>query len=115
VRATRKADASSQGVAAVTVLPVEVSISPQFLTLRPGGTQCFVADVKGLSDTSVSWAVQEPGGGSLAPLPTGELGVFPAGWSVSVSFPWDPSQVLPAHHAPAQGQERRAGLSRSQG
>jgi hypothetical protein len=52
-----------KGTATVTVLPVEVKVSLATATLTPGATQAFTASVVGLSDTTVTWSVQEASGG----------------------------------------------------
>lgn len=65
VTAASQADGSLKGTATVTVLPVEVKVSPATAALAPGATQAFTASVVGLSDTTVTWSVQEASGGSI--------------------------------------------------
>ena len=65
VTATSQADVSLKGTATVTVVPVEVKVSPATATLAPGATQAFTASVVGLSDTTVTWSVQEVSGGFI--------------------------------------------------
>jgi len=69
VRATSQADSSKFGRATVTVTPgvppIVVSVSPNPATVGSGGTQQFVAQVTGTSNTAVTWTVEEPGGGSI--------------------------------------------------
>lgn len=65
VTATSQADGSWKGMATVTVLPVEVKVSPATAALAPGATQAFTASVVGLSDTTATWSVQEASGGSI--------------------------------------------------
>jgi hypothetical protein len=65
VTATSQADPNAKGTAAVTVLPIEVKVSPATVTLAPGATQIFTASVVGLYDTTVTWSVQEATGGSI--------------------------------------------------
>jgi hypothetical protein len=47
------------------VLPIEVKVSPATVTIAPGATQIFTASVVGLSDTTVTWSVQEANGGFI--------------------------------------------------
>jgi WD40 repeat protein len=65
ITATSQADPNAKGTAAVTVLPIEVKVSPTTVTLAPGAAQNFTASVVGLSDTTVTWSVQEANGGSI--------------------------------------------------
>jgi len=65
ITATSQADPNAKGTAAVTVLPIVVKVSPATITLAPGVTQNFTASVVGLSDTTVTWSVQEANGGSI--------------------------------------------------
>jgi hypothetical protein len=65
VTATSQANGTSKGTATVTVLPVEVNVSPATATLAPGATQTFTASVVGLSDATVTWSIQEASGGII--------------------------------------------------
>ena len=65
VTATSQADGSLKGTATVTVLPVEVKVSPATAAVAPGATHAFTATVVGLSDTTVTWSVQEATGGFI--------------------------------------------------
>jgi len=65
VVAISQANRNSQGAAFVTVLPVEVNVSPATITVPPGGTQAFTASVVGLDNTAVTWSVHESAGGSI--------------------------------------------------
>lgn len=47
------------------VVSVTVSVSPASANLKAGATQQFLAEVKGTSDASVVWSVDESGGGSI--------------------------------------------------
>jgi len=53
------------GVATVTVEPSQLTISPATVTLAPGGTVTFSVVVAGLANTSVTWTIQETGGGTV--------------------------------------------------
>ncbi len=69
VVATSVADPLESGTATVTVSSppvVTVSISPTAPTVVEGGTQQFTATVSGTSNTSVTWSVEESGGGSVS-------------------------------------------------
>jgi Kelch motif protein/galactose oxidase-like protein len=66
VIATSRAVPSAHGSATVSVAPVVVTITPATVTLSPGGTQAFNASVVGHTDQSVTWTVQETGGGSIS-------------------------------------------------
>jgi WD40 repeat protein len=65
VTATSQTDGNVKGTATVTVLPVEVKVSPATTTLAPGATQSFTASIVGLSDTTIIWSVQEASGGFI--------------------------------------------------
>jgi Kelch motif protein/galactose oxidase-like protein/Big-like domain-containing protein len=65
VVATSQANSAAQGIAAVTVQPVQLTISPTAVTLAPGGVQTFTASVPGFPNANVTWAVQETGGGVI--------------------------------------------------
>jgi hypothetical protein len=65
VVATSHAVPNAKGTAAVTVSPPKVTISPATVTLSPSGAQTFTATVGGLTDTTVTWTVQEAGGGAI--------------------------------------------------
>jgi len=77
VIATSHAVPSAGGIAKVTVLAHQVTISPATATLSPGGTQTFTATVDGVAGANVTWSIQELRGGSIsggtyeAPLKTG--------------------------------------------
>lgn len=65
VIATSQANPNSQGAALVSVLAVEVNVSPAAITVPPGGSQAFTASVVGLDNTAVTWSVHESAGGSI--------------------------------------------------
>jgi hypothetical protein len=69
VVATSVADTSKKASATVTVIPnIAVSISPPTATTTAGGTVAFTATVTGTTagqSTSVTWSVQESGGGTV--------------------------------------------------
>jgi hypothetical protein len=78
ILATSQAVPSAVGGSAVTVLPPLVTVTPATVTMLPSATEAFSATVTGLTNTNVSWTVQEGGGGSIsssglyhAPLTTG--------------------------------------------
>jgi hypothetical protein len=63
--ATSQADATKSAVATVTVLAVGVSVSPTTVPVLVGGQRQFTATVTGAVNTTVTWRVQETGGGSI--------------------------------------------------
>jgi hypothetical protein len=65
VIATSQTVPSAQGSALVNVLPIQVTVTPAIITLHPGGNQSFSATVVGLTDTAVTWSIQEAGGGLI--------------------------------------------------
>jgi hypothetical protein len=54
--------ACHKGTSAPTVA---VSVAPEVAAVDPGMTQAFVATVSGVTNQSVSWSVQEAGGGAI--------------------------------------------------
>jgi hypothetical protein len=65
VVATSLANPASMGIAAVTVSQSQLTISPAAVTLSPNGTQTFTASAVGFANNSVTWTVQEKGGGVI--------------------------------------------------
>jgi Kelch motif/Galactose oxidase, central domain len=65
VVATSQANSAAQGIATVDVPMPQVTISPTAVTLPPNGTQTFTATVAGFANTSVTWTIQETGGGQI--------------------------------------------------
>jgi Galactose oxidase, central domain/Bacterial Ig-like domain (group 2)/Kelch motif len=65
ILATSQANSLSLGIATVFIPMPQVSVSPAAVTLPPGGTQTFQAPTAGLANTSVTWTVQETGGGLI--------------------------------------------------
>jgi len=65
VVATSQANPASMGIAAVTVQLSQLTISPAAVTLPPNGTQTFTASAVGIANNSVTWTVQENGGGVI--------------------------------------------------
>ncbi len=65
VVATSVASPASIGIAAVTVQLPPLTISPAAVTLPPNGTQTFAASAVGFANNSVTWTVQEKGGGVI--------------------------------------------------
>jgi Bacterial Ig-like domain (group 2)/Galactose oxidase, central domain len=65
VIATSQANSLSLGMAAVIIPAPQITISPAAATLGPGGAQTFTTVASGLSNTSVTWTVQEAGGGVI--------------------------------------------------
>jgi hypothetical protein len=63
VMATSLANPGSMGISAVTVQPSQLTISPTAVTLPLNGTQTFTA--AGSASNSVTWTVQEKGGGGI--------------------------------------------------
>ena len=47
--------------------PVSIAINPPSASVATGGTVAFTASVSGAPDTTVTWGVQESGGGSITP------------------------------------------------
>jgi hypothetical protein len=65
VVATSQADPRASGVG-VAIVPVpQVTVSPAAITLGPGATHNFTAEVTGLTDTSVVWSIRETVGGHV--------------------------------------------------
>jgi len=66
VVATSQANSAAKGTAiAVVVAGPLVTISPVAVSLFPGGTQIFTADVAGLANSAVTWTTQETSGGLI--------------------------------------------------
>jgi len=65
VVATSLSNPASMGIAAVTVQLPQLTISPATVTLPPNGTQTFTASTVGPANNSVTWTVQEKGGGVI--------------------------------------------------
>lgn len=69
VRATSHADSSRYAQATIVVgsdvSGLTIDVSPETVTLEPSGTTDFVATVVGSGDTSVTWRVNEVGGGTI--------------------------------------------------
>jgi hypothetical protein len=67
VTATSVADTSKKATATVTVtaLPISVAISPSTLTVDACAGQLFTATVTNSTNTAVTWAVVEAGGGTV--------------------------------------------------
>jgi Galactose oxidase, central domain/Kelch motif len=65
VVATSLSNPASMGIAAVTVQLPQLTISPATVTLPPNGTQTFTASTVGSANNSVTWTVQEKGGGVI--------------------------------------------------
>ena len=65
VVATSQANSAAQGIATVVVPMPQVTISPAAVTLPPNATQTFTATVAGFANTSVTWTIQETGGGQI--------------------------------------------------
>ncbi|MGA8036692.1 MAG: kelch repeat-containing protein [Candidatus Acidiferrales bacterium] len=57
---------SASGVAAVTVPEPQISLDPPVATLQPGATKSFAATLTMLTDTDVSYAIQESNGGLIS-------------------------------------------------
>jgi hypothetical protein len=70
IEAASNSTPSAFGTASVTVTPaviISMSVSPLTATIRTGGTQRFIATVKGTTNQSVVWKVNGvTGGGSGA-------------------------------------------------
>src|SRR5256886_2154015 len=66
VTARSHADPGRSASASVSVSTISVTLSPQTITLAPGGMLQFTASVTGSTDPRVSWTVTEgPQGGSI--------------------------------------------------
>jgi len=65
VVATSQANSAAKGIAAVAVQQPQITISPAAVTLSPKGTQTFTAAVAGFANASVTWTIQETGGGQI--------------------------------------------------
>ena len=66
VRATSVADPTKSASATVSVTAVSVAISPTSASVVVGNTRQFTATVTGTSNTAVTWAVLESGGGTVS-------------------------------------------------
>lgn len=65
VVAASTVNTASTGTATVTVPDVAVTIAPTSGNVSQGGTLAFTATVTGAANKSVTWSVQEAGGGSV--------------------------------------------------
>ncbi len=65
VVATSQANPAAKGIGAVTVQLPQLTISPTAVTLPPNGTQTFTASSVGSANNSVTWTMQETGGGQI--------------------------------------------------
>jgi Bacterial Ig-like domain (group 2)/Kelch motif len=65
VVATSQANSAAKDIAAVAVQLPQLAISPAAVTLSPNGTQTFTASAAGFANNSVTWTVQEIGGGVI--------------------------------------------------
>jgi hypothetical protein len=65
VVATSQANSAAKGMAAVAVQSSQLTISPVAVTLGPDGAQTFTASVLGSANNSVTWTIQEKGGGLI--------------------------------------------------
>jgi hypothetical protein len=65
VVATSQANSAAKGIAAVAVQQSQLTISPAAVTLSPKGAQTFTAAVAGFANASVTWTIQETGGGQI--------------------------------------------------
>jgi hypothetical protein len=65
VVATSQANSAVQGVAAVTIQPAQLTVSPPAASLAPNGSQTFTASAVGFANNGVTWTVQEKGGGVI--------------------------------------------------
>lgn len=65
VVATSLSNPAAQGIAVVVIPLPQLTISPATVTLPPNGTQTFTASIVGSANNSVTWAVQEKGGGVI--------------------------------------------------
>jgi hypothetical protein len=65
VVATSQANSAVKGFAAVAVQLSQLAISPVTVSLPPSGAQTFTASAVGLANNSVTWTVQEKGGGVI--------------------------------------------------
>jgi hypothetical protein len=66
VRATCVADATKSAEAAISVVVPTVAIAPATIALAPSGNTTFIATVTRATNTAVTWAVVETGGGSIS-------------------------------------------------
>ncbi|NWJ40972.1 MAG: hypothetical protein HXX12_08365 [Geothrix sp.] len=56
---------SGLSATASVVIPKEVEVSPDSISLAPGAAHSFTATLLGFTDQRVAWGVQETGGGSV--------------------------------------------------
>jgi hypothetical protein len=99
----------SSGAAVIVDKAVAVGVLPTDVTVEQGSTQGFTALVAGTTDTSVTWSVQEAGGGGVSPsgvyTPPAQGGTYhvvatstvdparTASARVTVPPAWQPAQV----------------------
>jgi WD40 repeat protein len=57
---------AANGFAVVNVAPIQLTVTPENVTLKPGGSAIFTATVLGLDDSRVTWTIQEAAGGSIS-------------------------------------------------
>jgi hypothetical protein len=77
VTATSVADTTKSASAAVTVTPT-VSVAPGTASVPEGATQQFMASVQGESNTSVTWSVDQIGGGNSTVGTINSAGLYTA-------------------------------------
>jgi hypothetical protein len=65
VRATSQANSAAISEAVVIVPMPQLTIAPVTITLPPGGTHTFAANVSGLTNTAVNLTVQQSAGGRI--------------------------------------------------
>jgi hypothetical protein len=66
VVATSQADQSKTAASVVTII-APVVVTPGTVTVAPGATQLFTAEVAATGDTNVTWSIKEgPSGGTIA-------------------------------------------------
>jgi hypothetical protein len=65
VVATSQANSAARGMAAVAIQLSQLAIFPPTVSLPPGGAQSFTASAVGFANNSVTWTVQEKGGGVI--------------------------------------------------
>jgi hypothetical protein len=82
VKAVSQADSAKFGTAAVTIHPVNLSVAPASAILGAGGTQTFAATAQNVSNTSVTWYVNDVPGGDSATGTISVAGVYIAPASV---------------------------------
>lgn len=110
--ATSRADPTKTAAATVTVAQVSISISPENISLLPGGSQQFVPTVSNTDNNAVTWSIDEGITGGTITIPWAQIAVKKA---ISVGEAWDLGEgwVLTINAIDARATPRQVWLSLS--